>query len=63
MFGSGYTIILLKGNTTKSLTAFDFRGISISPEVFENYILQVISDNKILLSGYLRTDISDIDQA
>ena len=45
-FGLSYTIPLPKGNTasmSKSLTASDFRGISISPvlsKVFENCILQ-----------------------
>ena len=45
-FGLSYTIPLLKGNSgsmSKSLTASDFRGISISPvlsKVFENCILQ-----------------------
>jgi exonuclease III len=57
-FGLSYTIPLLKGNTgsmSKSLTASDFRGISISPvlsKVFENCILQrykhyfITSDNQ-----------------
>ena len=44
-FGLSYTVPLLKGNNTnmsKSLTANDFRGISISPvlsKVFENCVL------------------------
>ena len=57
-FGLSYTIPLLKANSgsmSKSLTASDFRGISISPvlsKVFENCILQrykhffITSDNQ-----------------
>ena len=64
-FGLSYTIPLPKGNTasmSKSLTASDFRGISISPvlsKVFENCILLrykhffSTSDTNLVLKNYL----------